>query len=187
MQAHLDTEAHLKKLAEEDPAFTYTIIRIGLYSESFPIYTAFFNLKSPVDEILVPHDGKGKGVAWAKRDELGEGVAKIMKQYAENSSSFPHVNKQLLLSGPREYTLQETVDILGRAAKKDVKIREVSIKEYVEQQQVRDVLGEGASVWASAWEGIRRGETATVTSTLEETLGRHPESFERTIEDMARR
>jgi len=184
MQAHLDTESHLRKLASEDPSFTYTIIRIGLYSESFPIYTAFFNLKSPVDEILIPHDGEGKGVAWAKRDELGEGVARIMKNYVESPGTFQYVKERVLLSGPKEYSLKETVEILGEMIGKEVKIRQVSIEAYAAQEQVRRVLGDGAPVWASAWEGIRRGETAVVTSVLEDTLGRKPESFERTIADM---
>lgn len=184
MQAHLDTEAHLIRLASEDATFTYTVIRIGLYSESFPIYTAFFSLKNPSNEILIPHDGEGNGVAWAKRDELGEAVAKIFKEYIEAPEAFPHVNKQLLLSGPKEYSLRETVEILNKVVKKDVKIREVSIEEYAAQEQVKKVLGDGAPVWASAWEGIRRGETAVVTSLLKDTLSRDPEPFERTIEDM---
>lgn len=56
MQAHLDSEKYLASLAKADTDFTYTSIREGLYTESFPIYTAFFNPKSAPDgaEVTIP-------------------------------------------------------------------------------------------------------------------------------------
>lgn len=107
MRAHLDTEAYLARLAHEDPSFTYTVIREGLYSESYPIYTAFFDVQRharmyagggvggggggdgdgdgtavPRHEILIPHDGSGPGISWVKRDELGEATARLIAWYA---------------------------------------------------------------------------------------------------------
>ena len=38
MQAHLDTEKYLK-----ESGVTYTIIREGIYSESWPLYLGFFD------------------------------------------------------------------------------------------------------------------------------------------------
>ncbi|TQS33051.1 hypothetical protein Golomagni_06617, partial [Golovinomyces magnicellulatus] len=60
MGAHLDTEAYLDAVAKKDASFSWTAIREGLYSESYPIYTAFFDVKAPTSEILIPHDGSGK-------------------------------------------------------------------------------------------------------------------------------
>ena len=70
MGAHLDSEKHLRELSEKNPGFTFTSVREGLYSESFPIYTSFLDLKNPPSKIQIPHDGSGPGVSWVKRDEL---------------------------------------------------------------------------------------------------------------------
>ena len=70
MQAHLDTEAYLRQ-----SGITYTIIREGIYSESFPLYFGYWN-PSRGNEVRVPY-GDG-GIAWVCRDDLGEGTAKLM-------------------------------------------------------------------------------------------------------------
>jgi len=41
-----------------------------------------------------------------------------------------------------------------------------------------------AGPWASAFEGIRRGETAVVTGSLRDVLGREPEPVEVTLRRM---
>lgn len=188
MQAHLDTEKYLESLAADDSSFKYTIVRIGLYSESFPLYTAFFDLKTPSDEVSIPHDGSGPGIAWAKQDELGNAMALLIKSYAESRDRFEYVNTNILLSGPRAWSLRETVEVLGRVSKKQVKLREVSVEEYTAQPKVQNGLSYGAgdlaATWATAFEAIRRGEAAVVTPILEQVLGREPESFEKTIAGM---
>lgn len=184
MQAHLDTEKYLAKLASEDPSFTYTSIREGLYSESTPIYTAFFDPRSPADEILIPHDGSGPGVAWVKRDELGEASARLMASYVADPSAFPYTNGKVLLTGAKAWTLADTVKVLARVAgKEDVRIREVTVDEYVRLPQVLAVFGseEKARTWATAWEAIKAGETAVVTDSLEKILGRKVEDFDVTV------
>lgn len=186
MQAHLSTERHLASAAASDPSFTYTSIREGLYSESYPIYTSFFDINSPSssNEILIPHDGAGPGVAWAKRSELGEATAKLIAQYSWDPDQFPHVNKKVLLTGPRAWSLEETVRVLGRTVGRGVRIREVSVDEYVKLPQVLAKFGsvEKARTWATAWEGVRAGETSVVSETLKEVIGRDPEEFDVTIQ-----
>lgn len=193
MQAHLATEAHLQDLAKPPSSFTYTIIREGLYAESTPIYTAFFNPKTITSaegenangeiEITIPHDGKGHGIAWVGREELGEATARLIAGYARDGpEGFKYVNETVLLTGTRAWTLEETVEVLGEIAGRPgkVKIREVSVDEYVQLGKVREVFGseEKARTWATAWEAIRAGETAVVTGTMEEVLGRRPEEFD---------
>jgi uncharacterized protein YbjT (DUF2867 family) len=189
MQAHLDTEQHLAKIAS-DPAnngtFTYTAIREGLYAESTPIYTAFFDPRDPSSTlhdgaVCIPHDGSGPGVAWVKRDELGEASARLIARFAEEGrEGFEYVNRTVLLSGPRVWTLKETVGVLSEIAGREVRIREVSVDEYVKLPRVREVFGgeELARTWATAWEAIKAGETAVVTEGLRRILGREPEGFE---------
>ncbi|KAJ3467923.1 hypothetical protein MRS44_005487 [Fusarium solani] len=188
MGAHLDSEAHLKALARKDPGFSWTSIREGLYSESFPIYTAFFDIKSPSSEILIPHDGTGPGISWVKRDELGEASARLIASYAESLSTFKYTNKVVTLTGPRSWSLAETVQVLSKALNQKVRIRQVSVDEYAVQTQVVGRFGskELAITWATAWEAIRAGETEAVTETLGQLLGREPEAFDKTIEDLVK-
>jgi hypothetical protein len=70
--------------------------------------------------------------------------------------------------------------VLSRIAGREVKIREVSVDEYVKLPRVRECFGEEelARTWATAWEAIRAGETAVVTEDLGKILGREPEGFE---------
>ncbi|KAL7945240.1 hypothetical protein V8C42DRAFT_324993 [Trichoderma barbatum] len=187
MGAHLDTEAHLRKLADQDPSFSWTAIREGLYHESFPIYTAFLDLKdSSTTEILIPHDGSGPGISWAKRDELGEASAILIAQYFQDPASFSWKNKLVALTGPREWSLADTVKLLSTVAGRELTIRPVSVDEYITQPKVTAKFGGSslARTWATAWDAIRAGETAYVSSSLEQVLGRKPEEFDVTIKNL---
>lgn len=188
MLAHIATEKYLAQLHDQDPNFTYTIIRQGLYSESFPLYTAFFDLKNPSNEICIPHDGSSPGLAWAKQDELGEATAKLIAQHAQDPAAFPYLNKTVLLSGPRAWSLNETADVFSHVLNKSIRVRQVPVDEYVKQPQVQTGLtyggGDWAPIWATAFDGIRDGECAVVTPILAQTLGREPEHFETTIRNM---
>ncbi|PKX93388.1 NmrA-like family protein [Aspergillus novofumigatus IBT 16806] len=159
--ASFEIQHRVEYLAELPGHFTYTAIREGLYSESFPIYTAWFDPHNPVEEITIPHPGTGPGVAWAKRDELGEATAKMVYAYAKNPSGFPYLNRVVLLSGPREVSLAETAEVLGRAVGKPVRIREITVDEYVALPQIGDKhTYHGVNLsreWATAWEAIRAG------------------------------
>jgi uncharacterized protein YbjT (DUF2867 family) len=189
MQAHLVSEAHLQEVADGDPAFSWTSIREGLYHESFPIYTSFWTLEAPLDDILIPHNGSGPGVSWVKRDELGEASAALLAEYATSAdpSTFAWNKRRVVLTGDREWTLQETVEVLGRAVGRDVRIRQVSVDQWLQQPHILGYFGaeDKARTWATAWEAIRAGETAFVSPTLGQILGRKPESFEVTIRGMA--
>jgi len=185
MGAHLQTEQYL---AGQIGKVSYTSVREGLYSESFPIYTAWFDPKNPVDEITIPHSGSGPGVTWVKRDELGEATAKLIVDYAKSPEKFTYVNKKVLLSGQREISLAETIAILGRAIGKDLRIKEISVDEYVKLPQIGDLhTYHGVDLsreWSTAWQAIKNGETAVVSPAMKEILGREPESYEKTIQDL---
>lgn len=190
MQAHLACEKHLASLAQSDPGFTYTAIREGLYSESYPIYTSFFDPKAAADgaEVAMPHDGSGPGVSWVKRDELGEASANLIARYCGVGGQFPQqlVNGKVLFSGTREVSLAETVQILGKTVGKSFKIRQISEDEYVKLPQVAKYYDneEDARTWAASWDGIRDGEAALATQDMEVFLGRKPEAFEQTIKSI---
>jgi len=190
MQAHLDTEEYLASIAAKDSSFSYTVIRQGIYSESFPIYTAFFTLTSEQDEIQIPHDGSGSGVAWAKRDELGEATAQMMRLYTKSPKDFRYINKTVLLSGPKVWSYPETLSVLSNASGKQLRLRSVSVDEYVNQPSMQNFaqpygLGDTGRIWATAFEAIKAGETAVPSTLLGELLGREPEDYEKTIAALA--
>jgi hypothetical protein len=185
MAAHLDTEKYLEKLSWAVPGFGYTVIREGLYSESYPLYTSFFNPEQPSPEIKIPHDGGGPGIAWVKREELGEGTAELIKRFVETPDAFKYRNSRVLLSGQQTLTLAETVEILSRIAGTPVSIRKVSNEEYAAlPENVDGFTYKGVSYaypWTSSFEAFRRGEGSSVSPLLRELLGREPEGFETTI------
>ncbi|CAG7991604.1 unnamed protein product [Penicillium olsonii] len=186
MGAHIATE---KYLSLQQNKISYTSIREGLYSESFPIYTAWFDPENPADEITIPHSGHGPGVAWVKRDELGEATANLIVSHVNDPANFQYRNQVVLLSGPREISLAETVDIIGRAIGKSLTIREISVDEYVRLPQIGDKHTykgvDYSREWATtAWQAFKNGETAVVSPVLGEILGRAPEPYEKTIKEL---
>jgi len=79
MQAHLDTEAYLAK-----SGLTYTVLREGLYSECYSLYTGFFN-PTRDSEVCVPDDGS---ITWVCIEDLGEGTAKLMVKVSDETVLF---------------------------------------------------------------------------------------------------
>lgn len=186
MQSHLQTEAYLKSLA-----VSFTAIRVGLYSESFPMYTGYPNLQSPGSRVQIPHDGLGAGVAWAKIDDLGEAIAKLVQEYCHGSAADhpEYKDKIILLSGPRAYSLAETLHVLGNALGTKIAIENVSITEYAADPIVQTNLAphgqeDVPTKWATSFEAVRKGEAAVTSVRLERLLGRKPESFETTVATM---
>jgi len=188
MAAHLRTEAYLKQLSSSS-RLTYTIIRQGLYSTSYPIYTGFFDVTKPGDGIVrIPHNGTGPGISWAKREELGEATAGIIAAYVREPTVFPHICQRIILSGPKTYSLSETADVFSSVLGREVKILQITAEEYATSPTAKAGFPAGEEdwprLWATAWEGIRRGEACVVTSDLQRWLGREPEDFVTTIRDI---
>ena len=195
MQAHLLTENYLKELNKNpgEKQFSFTAIRVGVYSESFPMYTGFPSLKNLVNpqikdlEVHIPHDGLGPGVAWAKIDNLGEASAKLIKERLDSDGQR---NDLLLLSGPQTWSIEETINVLCQITGKTIRLKQVSINKYVEQPVVKEKLGShgpGNQVpqqWATSFEALERGECAVSSTELGRLLGREPESFQETLHSM---
>ena len=190
MQAHLDTERYLAKLATELPYFTYTVVRQGLYTESYGLYLAFLDLKNPPAQLKIPHDGRGPGISWVKRDELGEGTARLIADYVHDPLAFPRVNATLLLSGPQELSIADSVTCISRVLGKEIKIQQCSVDEWASQESVQGaskyLSGEMAVHWATAYDALRHGEGAVVTGELRKLIGREPEKFQETIASLAK-
>lgn len=195
MQAHLKTERYFKSLESEladrsdKKPVTFTVIREGIYSESFPMYTGFPDLQDPPDEVKIPHDGSGPGIAFAKIDDLGEATAKLVKEYLDSPSDFKYQNRVMLLSGTRVWSLADTVKLLGQVKGKDMKVKQVTEEEYAAEPRVQEMLGshgpgEVPKQWATSFDAVSKGECAVVSVELRRLLGREPEGFEETVKRM---
>lgn len=195
MEAHLETETYLKSLGPEsaqrpdEKSVAFTAVREGIYSESLPIYTGFPDLQNPPDEVKIPHDGSGPGIAFAKIDDLGEATAKLVKEYLDGPSDFKYKDQVMLLSGPRVWSLTDAVKVLGKAKGKEVKVKEITEEEYVADPRVQEMLGslgpgEVPKRWATSFDAVKEGECAVVSVELGRLLGREPESFEETLKTM---
>ncbi|KIW12058.1 hypothetical protein PV08_09332 [Exophiala spinifera] len=192
MQAHLRTEAWLREVANrEGDGFTFTVIREGIYSETWPMYTSFFDPRAGNNSTAyLPHDGTGPGIAWACIRDLGEATARLIKEYIDNPSDPRYVNKIIILTGPRDWSLKETVEVLGRLGGGGASIEQVSSDEHAHNPKVVEKIGShgpGNSVardWTTVFEAVRNGETSVVNGELERLLGRAPESFEETAKRM---
>ena len=136
MQAHLKTERYLKSLKSENTegpnrkSLTFTAIREGTYSESFPMYTGFPDLQNLPKELKIPYDGSGPGIAFAKIDELGKATARLVKEYLDGMEIFKYKDQVMLLSGPKFWSLADTVKLMEKLKGKKINLKRVSEVEY---------------------------------------------------------
>ncbi|KAI9017024.1 NmrA-like family protein [Gaertneriomyces semiglobifer] len=166
MLAHVGTE---KLLAESGVSFT--IIREGIYHESFPLYLGFWT--PGARDCIVAGDGP---VSFASRDELAEATAKIV---ADASDQWK--NKVVKLTGPEAITLKDAVKMITEITGEQIHFKVVSINEYSETFKDR---GDFVAKWALSHTGIAQGEAGEVTPTLEALLGRKSTRFRKYLEYM---
>lgn len=182
MRAHLRTEAYLANLYR-DGKLTFTVIREGLYNESWPLYFGYYyGLKDDDrNEVVVAGDGP---VSWTSIADLGLATALVLgsesKQEYEERTLY-------LSSGAKPVDLKEIAKTVSRIKGREVKLKVVSPAEYVEHyvSQGRD----RASVewWVSSYAALTRNECQIRDPTfgkLLTTKGVKPKSLEQTIEEM---
>ena len=198
MYAHLQTEEHLKSFESEKTGraggkrFSFTAIREGVYSESFPMYTGFPDLENLPDEVRIPHDGSGPGIAFASVEDLGEATAKLVDAYLNAPESFKYKDQVMLLTGPKVWGLADVVEMLGKVVGKEIRFKQISREEYAAEPRVQailDSLGPGhvAQRWATSFDAIKKGECAVTSAELGRLLGREPEGFEETVRKLVYR
>ena len=188
MQAHLDTEKYLK-----ESGLTYTIVREGIYSESYPLYFGYWD-PSRGSEVKVPY-GDG-GIAWVCREDLGEGTARAMvvvRPFLRNTLRHvfcdltnrqdTYANQTVKFTGSKVWTLSELAGLITAMLKLDplLKLKIVSLEEYRSINSGGDDL---LSKWATTYPALKRGELAVVDPLLKEILGRELKPFEDTLKDM---
>jgi len=168
MQAHLDTEKYLK-----ESGLTYTIIREGIYSESYPLYFGYWN-PGRGSEVKVP-DGDG-GIAWVCREDLGEGTAKLMV-------ADTHKNEIIRFTGSKAWTLAELAQFITTILKLEppLQVKIVPREEFIASNTGgQDLLIK----WSTTFPALKRGELAVIDPLLRDILGRDLTPFEVTVKEM---
>jgi uncharacterized protein YbjT (DUF2867 family) len=183
MRAHIRTEKYLTDLQSESK-IQVTVIREGLYNESWPLYFGYyFGLKQETrNEVVVAGDGP---ISWTAIADMAFGTAKIV-----SAPSIKWAGKTLYLSQQRTRTLQDIAQIVGKVRGENVQLLVRSRKEY-EDFYVSEKHMERPSVewWSSTYDSLEDGECAINDATLETILkeaGRTPVPLEQTIEEMLR-
>lgn len=179
MQAHLRTENYLSTLDD----IKSTVLREGLYNESWPLYLGYFEPKSDGRErVTVAGDGK---VSWTSIADLGLASALVLTAKGKT-----YAGKTLYLTSDpvNAKTLAEVAEMVGQARSKSLALRVVSQDEY-EAHYIEDRKMEAPGVkwWSSSYSALENGECLIQDSPLVGLLrskGRTPKPISETIKEM---
>ncbi|CZR65180.1 uncharacterized protein PAC_15080 [Phialocephala subalpina] len=180
MQAHLRTEAFLKDLKAEGK-IEYTIIREGLYNESWPLYLGYYDPKKDErGEIVLVGDGE---ISWTAISDLGLGTALVL---ADESGKWR--GKTFYLSNSRESkSLKEIAGLVGQAKGKELGVKIVSREEYVQHYMQNGKEAPSVEWWSTTYGALEKGECEIEDDTLIELLkskGVEPKPVEETVREM---
>lgn len=180
MRAHNRTEEFLRMLTDTG----YTILREGLYNESWPLYLGHGDLSGKDDraEIVVAGDGK---VSWAALDDLGLATASILVDEPAN-----YAGVTILLSTTTSVTLREVASMVSEAKGREVRLKVVSHDEhekyYIEQRGIDSAY---VRWWTSTYDVLPNNDCENKDPTLERLLAKHsrePKPIQETINEMLR-
>lgn len=184
MRAHFRTEAYLKQLHVER-GLQYTIIRMGLYNESWPLYLGHYNIQAGGErrsEIVVAGDGP---ISWTSVADLGLATALVLASPVPSR----YTNQTIYLSQPATATLAQVCEVaaaVGHGGSKMVKV--VSMEEYVEYYTSQ--LGMDRAMlewWVTTYPSLVNGLCHINDSTLSDLLatrGKQADSIESTVQAM---
>lgn len=181
MRAHIRTEEYLEQLCAEGKV-AYTILREGLYNESWPLYLGYFYdlRQDPRKEVLVAGEGD---VAWTAIRDLGYASARVLAGPREKWKG-----RTVYLAQRELRTLRDIARYVGEARGEAVQLRVVGKQAY-EDFYVEEKGMDRPAVewWSSTYEALERGECRVEDPTLETFLsevGRKPVAVEETVREM---
>lgn len=176
MQAHLRTEAFLRGLNN----ISFTIIREGLYNESWPLYFGYYDLKDDDrKEVVVAGDGP---ISWTSIADLGLSTALVVTE-----SSTEYTGKTLHLSASKSITLKDIATIVTKVKGKEVILSVVSRDQYIEYYVQRGKERGHVEWWVSSYAALVANECFVKDGTLKELLsrsGKVPKPVEETVKEM---
>ncbi|KAF4548814.1 Hypothetical protein D9617_25g061440 [Elsinoe fawcettii] len=178
MRAHIVTEEYFEGQTEVD----WTVMREGLYNESWPLYLGHWKLgEDERQTVKVAGDGK---VSWTSIPDLGLANALILAGDREEWKG-----KTVYLSNTKgAKTLDELAGLVSKSLGRDVKVQVVDKEEhegfYIKERGMDDGL---IKWWSSSYDALKDGECAIKDDTLEKLLeskGVKPTSMEETVQKM---
>lgn len=179
MRAHIRTEEYLESLKDK---VDYTIIREGLYNESWPLYLGYYDVPNDNrQDLILAGDGP---ISWTSIPDLGLGTAMIL-----SAPKSEYAGKTMYLSTARNIkTLSEIADLVGTARGKAMDMKLVDEKEhqdfYVKQ---KDMPADAVEWWVSSYAALKDKECLISDDTLDRLLkskGVVPKTMENTIQEM---
>ena len=178
MQAHMRTEAYLAELSD----ISYTVIREGLYNESWPLYFGHYNVGG--DERTDVPVGGDSPISWASIADLGLANALVLAAPREE-----YKNKTFYLSNTRDAkTLDEVAAIVSKVKGKQIKLKVVSRQEHEKYYITERKMDPGMiRWWASTYDALRDRECLIKGDTFVRLLsqkGQTPKPMEETIQEM---
>lgn len=176
MKAHERTERFLQ---ESD--MPYTLIRQGLYNESWPLYFGHYDLPDDTrSEVPVAGDSK---ISWTSIPDLGVANALILA-----APSQEWAGRTLYLSQSKSHSLNEIAAMISRARGKEVRLKIVSRAEHEEYYtRERGMPEPFIQWWSKTYDALNQNECEIHDSTLENLLSkldRTPKSMEQTVQEM---
>jgi uncharacterized protein YbjT (DUF2867 family) len=177
MKAHERTEEWLK--GQKD--LKWTILREGLYNESWPLYMGHYKFPKDGRE-KVPVGGDGK-ISWTAIEDLGFASAMILA-----SEGTEWEGRTFYLSQKKAYTIKEVAGMVGKAEGRTVDVQIVNRNEHEKYYvQERDMDDGYVKWWAKTYDALRDNECEINDGTLEQLLakkGRKPKLMEDTVREM---
>ncbi|KAF7908458.1 uncharacterized protein EAF01_004213 [Botrytis porri] len=148
MRAHLRTEAYLTTLAD----IKWTIVREGLYQESWPLYAGFYDtVADSREEVVVAGDG---GVSMISLEDLGIADALVL---VDRSGMY---EEEFLYLSPRESVfLNEVLKTVSRIKGREIRLKIVSEWEYVEYYAEKGFPRAMLEWWVSSYMALSEKES----------------------------
>ncbi|KAI1405571.1 NAD(P)-binding protein [Hypoxylon fuscum] len=169
MRAHLRTEAYLSRLAQQlQGKLRVTVLREGLYSESWPLYLGYFEPtgRDARAEVRLAGDGKA---CWTAIADLGLASALVL---TAPGAEWAGTTVYLSTRPEAARSMMEIAGLVGAARGREVGVRVVGREEH-ERYYVEERGMERPAVrwWASTYEALEDGECLIDDPTLERLLG----------------
>lgn len=176
MKAHERTEKFLQEFG-----LPCTLIRQGLYNESWPLYFGHYDLANDTrSEVPVAGDSK---ISWTSIPDLGVANALILAAPSEEWAG-----KTLYLSQSKGHSLEDVATMVSKARGKDVRLKVVSRNEHeAYYTQERGMSGPFIEWWSKTYDALRQVECEIHDPSLESLLsklGLKPRPMEDTVNDM---
>ncbi|PPJ58594.1 hypothetical protein CBER1_11394 [Cercospora berteroae] len=175
MKAHERTEEYLKQ-----SGLKYTLIREGLYNESWPLYFGHYDVKNDQrTEVVVGGDSK---ISWTSIPDLGLANAIILSDPSEEWEG-----RTFYLSQRKAHSLEEVAGMVSKGKNNQVSLKVVSREEH-EKHHVEE-RGEPEPFikwWSKTYDALRQNECEIQDPTLEELLETRdvkPKQMEQTVQE----